>query len=1341
MSPSGAVSKLLVPSTWTCDQCGLAARDGPFRLGSSRHLGEDPQGQWRLRIADRVRGGSTARLESWHLTVYGHRSTPGPPTITSVDGGSAPLTVAWEAPGTAGRSAVTGYDVRYAPSGDADPDDDSAWTLASDVWASGSLSHAISGLETGVEYHVQVRAVNDAGAGAWSRPKAAQLGAAASAPRFPSTEDGMRSVDENTPAGVDVGDPLEAEDPDGAGLTYSLSGPGAGSFEIVETTGQLRTRAPLDHEPHPSHTFTVIATDPSGLADEIAVTVAVKDVNEPPELSGDAAWRIAEGHRRPSAFGLWYYASDPEGDPVRWSLSGPDHAHFVVDDTAPYPFFLLSSTEAAEMSFGIRPDFERPRDEDGDNVYEMRLEASDGVESTSMIVKATVRNVDEAPKLTGDTTIVYEENHDGSVATFSAVDPEGDPVRWSLSGTLKGSDQGAFSIDGGVLSFRQPPDFESPADGGADNVYNLTVWAWDGPQGSLLPVEVTVSNVDEDGSLVLSSVEPQVGAEMDAALSDPDGGLAAVTWRWERSADRTSWGVIAGASSESYTPTANDRGRYLRVTASYIDAHSTRKTLRAQTGTVRAQPASNRAPQFPPSETGRRSVAEDAAPGTSFGARVEAADPDRDGLTYSLSGPGAGAFEIVETTGQMRTRVALDYEAARSYSVTVSVHDGKDADGNADTTVDDTVDVEVAVTDVDEPPTLTVDAAVDCEESDVSETLLLAGLVDAEDVAVDCEENDDAVVAVFSADDPEQRAVTYSPLEGDDSDRFRIGDGGSLRFRSPPDFEARADSDGHNDYQVTVRASDGPNSVTRDVVVTVTDVNEPPTLSGDTVVSIHEHAPLVRFYTADDPEVQTVAYSLGGVDAGDFDVSGLGLLTFRGGFPDYEDPKDSDLDNVYLVEVRVSDRRDADGNADDAIDDTVAVTVTVVDVNEHPTLSGPDAVDYEENGSDAVASYAAADPEQVEVAWSLEGADRGVFAISGIGEVSFDSSVGRPDFEDPADSDGNNRYQIRVVASDGTNPVGRDLAVTVTNADEEGSVTLSSQQPQVGTALRASVSDPDGSVSAVSWLWEASSSPSDPNSWSGTGGTGAAYTPDAGDEGDHLRVTATYRDAQGSGKSASAPAAEAVRAAPVAPNSPPEFPTSETGRRGVPENTGPEVDLGDPVSALDDDADDVLTYSLGGADGGSFEVVAATGQLLTKAPLDRESKSLYSVEVTATDASGESATIAVAITVTNVDERPALSGPEAVNHKENDGAVTSYEAEDPEGGTIAWTLAGDDAAAFTIGGGRLRFRSRPDFEAPHDADTDNEYRVVVTASDGSPDSEDSGIGVAVTVIASMRGSW
>ena len=100
---------------------------------------------------------------------------------------------------------------------------------------------------------------------------------------------------------------------------------------------------------------------------------------------------------------------------------------------------------------------------------------------------------------------------------------------------------------------------------------------------------------------------------------------------------------------------------------------------------------------------------------------VTATDPDTNNtnfntLTYSLTGTNASDFSIDSSTGQIKVKSALNYEAKTSYSVTVNVTDGKNGSGTADTTADDTIAVTINVTDVNEPPgkpaapTVTVDS-------------------------------------------------------------------------------------------------------------------------------------------------------------------------------------------------------------------------------------------------------------------------------------------------------------------------------------------------------------------------------------------------------------------------------------------------------------------------------------------------------------------------------------------------------------------------------------------------------------------------------------------------------
>ncbi len=110
------------------------------------------------------------------------------------------------------------------------------------------------------------------------------------------------------------------------------------------------------------------------------------------------------------------------------------------------------------------------------------------------------------------------------------------------------------------------------------------------------------------------------------------------------------------------------------------------------------QPQSNQPPAFPATERGVRSVAGNMAAGQAIGAPVAAVDPNADDtLTYSLSGDDDASFDIVASTGQLQARAALDYETGESYTVTVSVHDGKDANGDTDTAIDDSIAVTILV--------------------------------------------------------------------------------------------------------------------------------------------------------------------------------------------------------------------------------------------------------------------------------------------------------------------------------------------------------------------------------------------------------------------------------------------------------------------------------------------------------------------------------------------------------------------------------------------------------------------------------------------------------------------
>ena len=225
-----------------------------------------------------------------------------------------------------------------------------------------------------------------------------------------------------------------------------------------------------------------------------------------------------------------------------------------------------------------------------------------------------------------DGPIEYVENDTGSVATFTATDPEGRPVvYWSLLSTGTPGDittddyaeQAHFSISAnGVLSFNFPPDYEAPptTNNDAPNTYRVVVVAADEPLGAANRVlgyeKVTVNVTDEDepGMVTMSAEQPQENISLMATLIDDDASVTqkgAAKWMWEHSESKAGpWTAILTATTAEYTP-LGVADKYLRATATYTDGHGSDKNAQEVSAhMVRAVPdATNAAPVFPDEDT------------------------------------------------------------------------------------------------------------------------------------------------------------------------------------------------------------------------------------------------------------------------------------------------------------------------------------------------------------------------------------------------------------------------------------------------------------------------------------------------------------------------------------------------------------------------------------------------------------------------------------------------------------------------------------------------------------------------------------------------------------------
>ena len=124
------------------------------------------------------------------------REAPGAPKIGSVTPGNAELTVTWAAPNDDGGDDVSSYNLRYIRTG-ATPqqkDDDAAWTPKAEVGTPTNRADTITGLDNGVEYDVQVQAVNTAGGGGWSDTETGTPRTTPDAPSISTLNSGDQSL-------------------------------------------------------------------------------------------------------------------------------------------------------------------------------------------------------------------------------------------------------------------------------------------------------------------------------------------------------------------------------------------------------------------------------------------------------------------------------------------------------------------------------------------------------------------------------------------------------------------------------------------------------------------------------------------------------------------------------------------------------------------------------------------------------------------------------------------------------------------------------------------------------------------------------------------------------------------------------------------------------------------------------------------------------------------------------------------------------------------------------------------------------------------------------------------
>ena len=518
--------------------------------------------------------------------------------------------------------------------------------------------------------------------------------------------------------------------------------------------------------------------------------------------------------------------------------------------------------------------------------------------------------------------------------------------------------------------------------------------------------------------------------------------------------------------------------------------------------------------------------------GGEYVGEVPATDPDGDSLTFDLSGADAGLFTVGPNDGEIRTKAgATNFTGGDEFSLTVSVSDGKSGLDGVDNSQDDAINVTVHVDHNADPAFSPPSSTTFTVAENITSDFVIAEL----DI-IDLDVDDDLFVELSESGFGTTPPFTLE-LTGNGSRRD-----GEIKLQQ----SASLDFEGKASYVITLSVSDrkdddGESDLSVDDAIQLT-IN---------VNNVDETGSLILSHS--EPQVGT-ALSATLSDPDGVNLKSGQQITWeaqrspdKSRWIDISSTGSTDLvfsytpvraDTGYYLRFTAV-YKDKSGTADKTL---TAVTENTV-LAEPPTNQSPwfteatplnrsvpeDAV----AGSNVGAPIAASDPESDTLTFIATHVYIDKFEVdSGTGQIALKENA-------TVDYETNSVYYLRVRVRDSKDAygnadtgwdVGSLLTITVTNVDEPGVVTISPPEAEVDTSLTASLTDPDGGITATTWGWDRSQ---DAANWTPiSGAASATYTPAAGDVGMYLRAVATYTDGEDTGKTASAATAGAVQANP-----------------------------------------------------------------------------------------------------------------------------------------------------------------------------------------------------------------
>ncbi len=560
--------------------------------------------------------------------------------------------------------------------------------------------------------------------------------------------------------------------------------------------------------------------------------------------------------------------------------------------------------------------------------------------------------------------------------------------------------------------------------------------AFAGYNGPALTTQISVSEVVE--SLLASSASPLTEATLDESVvtltligrnytrtiydirdAVSVSGISGVTFPWNEPVKKSDTEITMKLEFDG--DMTSDGTLTFTVGSDAIAGYNgSVLTAQVSVSATSTTTPSNRAPVFTEGSSTTRSVAENTASGVNIGSVVAATDADTgDTLTYSLGGTNASAFSIVSNSGQLQTKAALDYETMTSYSVIISVTDGRGGS--------DSITVAINITDVNEA--IPNRAPIFTEGSSTTRSV-------AENTASGVN-----IGSAVAATDADRNTLTYS-LGGTNASAFSIvSNSGQLQTKAALDYETMTS------YSVIVSVTDG-NGGSDSIIVTIniTDVSETPT-NGRPSISVSADTTLTEATL--DGTVVTLTLTSGTYESAFWNyqkvsVSGITGVTFNDFF---------DVERASSTELTVE--LTFDGNM--TTDGTLTFTVesdAIVDFDDSALTAqiSVSAVSESVTASPATLTEASLDGAKVTLTLSGQIFERSIHyirdavSVSGISGVTFpwhdpdkksDTEITMElEFDGDMTSDGTLTFMVGADAIAGYNGSALTAQVSVTASQE-----------------------------------------------------------------------------------------------------------------------------------------------------------------------------------------------------------------------------------------------------------------------------------------------------------------